>query len=322
MPLSKEKKAAYISRVQTILSTYKKFFVVSVSNVGSRSLQKTRLQMRGTAEILMGKKSLLRKALSVFMEANPDDPIGCIGDYLTGMGGFVFTNSDLGEVRDMIISNKVPAPARPGAIAPKDVIVPAGGTGCDPGQTSFFQVLQLPTKIVKGQIEITTQVELIKKGDKVGASEAALLDKLNIMPFEFGLGIMDIYDNGSRFGPEVLDMDDEVLTGLFNSSIRKLAAVSLMLGYPTQVSLAHSMANAFKDLCSVVVGLDTYSFPEAEPFKAYLADPSAFMSAGGGGGGGGGDAPAESAAAAVVEEEVDAFEGGMDMFGGGGGGDY
>ena len=65
MPLSKEKKTAYIARVQNILSTYKKFFVVTVENVGSKAMQTTRMQMRGKAEILMGKKSLLRKALSI-----------------------------------------------------------------------------------------------------------------------------------------------------------------------------------------------------------------------------------------------------------------
>lgn len=64
-------------------------------------------------------------------------------------------------------SNRVPAPARAGSLAPVNVIVPAGPTGCDPGQTSFFQVLQIATKITKGQIEITTPVQILKAGDKV-----------------------------------------------------------------------------------------------------------------------------------------------------------
>lgn len=61
----------------------------------------------------------------------------------------------------------MPAPARAGSLAPVNVIVPAGPTGCDPGQTSFFQVLQIATKITKGQIEITTPVQILKAGDKV-----------------------------------------------------------------------------------------------------------------------------------------------------------
>jgi len=315
MPLSKEKKSAYIQRVMVILGTYSKFFVVTTDNVGSKAMQNTRLQMRGTAEILMGKKTLLRKALAMFLEENPGHPIAAIKPFMYGSTGFVFTNGDLGKVRDFIFANKVPAPARAGAVAPTDVTVPGGPTGCDPGQTSFFQVLQIPTKIVKGQIEITSDVGLIKAGDKVGASEAALLDKLNIRPFEYGLKISTIYDNGSTIGAEVLDIDDSVLTNLFCTAIRNVAAVSMSIGYPTTASLPHVFGNTFKDLCSIVVGLDNYSFAEAEPYKAYLADPSAFAAPSGGGGGGGEAAAVEEKG--PVEEEVDPMEGGMDMFGGG-----
>jgi hypothetical protein len=45
-------------------------------------------------------------------------------------------------------------------------------------QAIVFQVLNIPTKINKGTVEIITPVELIKKGEKVGSSESALLAKL------------------------------------------------------------------------------------------------------------------------------------------------
>lgn len=62
---------------------------------------------------------------------------------VVGNVGFIFTNGDLGKVRDVIEEHRVPAPARVGSLAPIDVKVPPGPTGCDPGQTSFFQVLQV-----------------------------------------------------------------------------------------------------------------------------------------------------------------------------------
>jgi large subunit ribosomal protein LP0 len=314
MPISKAKKAAFLKRMQVVFATYSKFFVVLVDNVGSRSIQKTRYEMRGTAEIVMGKKTLLRKALSIFMEANPGHMMGQIEQFMYLTTGFVFTNGDLGKVRAMIAANKVPAPARPGAIAPANVNVPAGPTGCDPGQTGFFQVLQIPTKIVKGQIEITSVVELITEGDKVGPSEAALLDKLNIRPFEYGFKIKKIFDNGSIYDIAVLDITADVLTSIFCASIKDIAAVSLALSYPTAASFPHSMGNAFKDLCAIVVGLDTYSFPLADPYNAYVKDPSAFAAAAAPAAGGAAPAAAAAPAKAVVEE-VDPMEGGMNMFG-------
>lgn len=107
--------------------------------------------MRGNAEILMGKNTLMKKVLKDFLEANPSHYHASLEEKMSGNVGFVFTNGDLPKVRDQILANRVPAPARVGSIAPVEVVVPAGPTGCDPGQTSFFQVLlsiqsQLPLK--------------------------------------------------------------------------------------------------------------------------------------------------------------------------------
>jgi len=319
MPLSKDKKKEYFIKMTRMLSTYDKVFVVGVDNVGSQQMNLTRKNMRGKAEILMGKNTLMRKVLADFLEANPGHFYQHIEHKMSGNVGFVFTNYDLPKVRDMILANRVPAPARIGAISPVDVVVPAGPTGCDPGQTSFFQVLQIPTKIVKGQIEITNPVNLIKKGEKVGSSEAALLTKLNIKPFSYGLAIDCIFDNGSQFSVDVLDIDEAQIFAKFSFALSTVAALSLQIAYPTQASLPHSIGNAFKTLVAVAVGLDNYTFAQAAPFKAFLANPSAFAVAA---------APTAAGAAPVVaaapekpkEEEVDALDGGMDMFGGGGGG--
>lgn len=324
MPLSKDKKKEYFQRMTRMLETYGKVFVVCVDNVGSQQMNATRKSMRGLAEILMGKNTLMKKVMKEFLANNKGHFYQHLVSKMAGNVGFVFTNSDLPKIRDLILANRVPAPARVGAISPVDVVVPAGPTGCDPGQTSFFQVLQIPTKIVKGQIEITNPVNLIKKGDKVGSSEAALLSKLNIKPFSYGLVIDCVFDHGSIFSPAVLDIDEAYLSARFMEACHKIAAISLQIGYPTQASLPHSIAGAFKALVAVTVNLDNYTFEKAQPYKDFLANPSAFASAAAPAGGAApaaGDAP--KAPEKPKEEEVDALDGGMDMFGGGGGGgDY
>jgi len=322
MPLSKAKKADYYKRLLGLFATYSKAFIVLVDNVGSQQMNQTRRSMRGIAEILMGKNTLIRKVLKQFLEDHPGHFYASILPKVAGNIGFVFTNGDLAKVRDLILANKVPAPARVGAVSPVDVTIPAGPTGCDPGQTSFFQVLQIPTKIVKAQIEITNPVNLIKKGDKVGSSESALLSKLNIRPFSYGLVIDSVFDNGAIFSVDVLDIDETILASRFSFALSQVAALSLELGFPTQASLAHSIGNAFKTLVAITVNLDNFSFPKADPYKAFLADPSAFaVAAPAAAAGGGAAAPAAAAGPPPPkEEEVDALDGGMDMFGGGGGG--
>lgn len=82
--------------------------------------------------------------------------------HVRGNVGFVFTAGELSEVREKLLENKVRAPARPNAIAPCDVIIPAQNTGLGPEKTSFFQALAIATKISKGTIEIINDVHIVK----------------------------------------------------------------------------------------------------------------------------------------------------------------
>lgn len=319
MPLSAERKAEYFEKMKELMTTYSKCFIVDIDNVGSMQLQQTRMSLRGTAEVLMGKNTMMRKCIREYVEENPDSPIAQLEECCRGNVGFVFTNGDLGEIRENLESNVRPAPAKVGTRAPSDVIVPKGPTGCDPGQTAFFQTLQISTKITRGQIEMTADTHLITMGDKVTASEAALLQKLNIEPFTYGMTLKSVYDSGSLFDAKVLDITDDVLAEKFVVALNTISKLSLALNMPTAASVTHSVANAFKAILAVTVELDSYTFAKAETYKAYLADPSAF--AGSGGGGGGGAAAAEEVA--VEEEEVEEAPPATDMFGGDGdGGDY
>mmetsp|Transcript_32673 Transcript_32673/g.54734 ORF Transcript_32673/g.54734 Transcript_32673/m.54734 type:complete len:324 (+) Transcript_32673:145-1116(+) len=323
MPLSADRKTWYFERLTTLLGTYSKLFVVEVDNVGSKQLQDTRKTLRGKAEILMGKNTMMRKCMKEYVENNPGSPVEKLIECCRGNVGFVFTNGDLGEIREVLESNTRPAPAKVGAVAPCDVIVPKGGTGCDPGQTAFFQTLQIATKITRGQIEMVNDTHLITKGEKVTASEAALLQKLNIEPFSYGLVLKAVYDNGSLFDAKVLDITDEVLATKFCEALKALASLSLALGFPTQASVPHSIVNAFKAVLAVTIELPTYTFDKADLYEEYLKDPSKFAGPATGGGGGGGDAGAAAAEPEPEEEEVE-MGGGGDLFGGddGGGGDY
>lgn len=275
MPLSPERKAEYFIKMKELLSTYTKCLIVEVDNVGSSQLQSTRQALRGKAEILMGKNTMMRKILKDYVEENPDTAVAQLEKTIRGNVGFVFTNGDLGEVREALEANVRPAPARVGAIAPIAVVVPKGPTGCDPGQTAFFQTLQIATKITKGQIEMVNDTPLIKAGEKVTASQVALLQKLNISPFTYGLILKSVYDNGSLFDASVLDMTDDVLTAKFAEAATMIAKLSLVLGYPTQASVPHSIANAFKAVLAVTVGLENYTFDKAEPYKALVGPKKA-----------------------------------------------
>ena len=199
-------------------------------------------------------------------------------------------------IKDKIGEYKVGAPAKAGSIAPVDVVVPGGGTGLDPSQTSFFQALNIPTKINRGAVEILNDVQVITNGEKVGASEAALLAKLNIKPFAYGLVFQHVFENGTIYSPKVLDITDDDLVAKFQAGLNNVTSVALATGVPTQSSVPHSIINAYKKVLSVAVATE-YSFPLADKVKEMLANPEAFAAAAAAA------APAAAAAEAKPAEE-------------------
>jgi len=269
-------KSNYFLKLVQLLDEYPKCFIVGVDNVGSKQMQQIRISLRGTGVVLMGKNTMIRKAIRGHVENNPN--LEKILAHVRGNVGFVFTKEDLCEVREKIMTNKVKAPARAGALAPCHVWVPAQNTGLGPEKTSFFQALHIPTKISKGTIEILNEIHLIKEGDRVGASEATLLNMLNISPFSYGLIIQQVYDSGTIFAPEVLDITPEDLRARFMQGVRNVAAVSLKIGYPTMASAPHSMVNGLKNLIAIAIATDI-NFAAADMAKEYLKDPSKFASA-------------------------------------------
>lgn len=148
----------------------------------------------------------------------------------------------------------------------------------EPGKTSFFQALQVPTKIARGTIEITTDLKLVEAGTKVGPSEATLLNMLNISPFTYGMGIAQVYDQGQTFPAEILDIGEEQLLAVLAKAITTIATISLALNFPTLPSVMHSLVNSYKKVLAVAIETE-YSWPEIEELKDRIANPDAYASA-------------------------------------------
>jgi large subunit ribosomal protein LP0 len=167
----------------------------------------------------------------------------------------------------------------------------------EPGKTSFFQALGVPTKIARGTIEITTDLKLVEAGGKVGPSEATLLNMLNISPFTYGMGIAQVYDQGNTFPASVLDIGEEQLLKSFSSAVTTIAAVSLALNFPTLPSVIHSLVNSYKKVLAVAIETDI-SWPEIEQLKDRIANPEAYAAA----------APAAAAASGPAETKAEEKE--------------
>jgi len=256
-----ERKNKYFKQANILLDKYDKIMIVLCDNVQSHQMQKVRHALRGIAEVLMGKNTQIRKVmLDRCASGNARDQMmydKIVTDNLVhGNVGMILTNGDLQFIKTKLDENKIQAPARLGAVAPLDVVVPAGNTGLEPTKTSFFQALNIGTKITKGTVEILKDEKVVVKGEKVGSSEATLLQMLGIKPFFYGLELQWIYDQGSVYNNDVLSLTDDDMKAKFESGISRVTGFSLGCGYTTSISFPHVLMNAFKRAISVSIATE------------------------------------------------------------------
>eukprot|EP01002_Notosolenus_urceolatus_P004361 NODE_2148_length_1190_cov_188.851008_g1781_i0.p1 GENE.NODE_2148_length_1190_cov_188.851008_g1781_i0~~NODE_2148_length_1190_cov_188.851008_g1781_i0.p1 ORF type:complete len:330 (-),score=165.20 NODE_2148_length_1190_cov_188.851008_g1781_i0:62-1051(-) len=306
-----EKKVNYFTKVNALLDEFSKILIVNITNVRSGQMHAVRIALRGRAELVMGKNTLLKKVFADRLarnetQANIDLFKAFVsGGLLKDNVGLVLTNGDLKEVCGVLGEYKLQASARAGAISPVEVNIFAGNTGLEAAQTTFFQALNIPTKISKGTVEITKDVVILKIGDRVGNSEAALLTKLDMKPFMYGLEVVSIYENGQVCPKEVLDITDEVLQQTISGAVSEVAALSLAIDWPTEASLPHLIVGAFKDVFAISLGTDyTFSDFGADKLKEDIKSGKAVAAAPAASSAPKAAAPAaKKAAAPVVEEE-------------------
>lgn len=272
----KESKAARWSEFQEACKKYTKCLFVEVDNVTSKQICVMRKALRAIdAKMIMGKNTQLKAAIAdITQEPDPRQAdyetrkanwkprphLNIIRDNMCGNTGLIFTNGDLSAVSDILNTQVRAAPAKVGSIAPKQVVVPPGPTGMDPKQTQFFQALNIATKIVRAQIEIVNAVTIIQEGDKINPSQAALLDRLKICPFEYKMHIKSFMENGKHYSAKVLAIKSSDVLAAFSLSAANLTAISLSSGYMISSAAPHLIVNAFKNLAGASIA-SGYSFP-------------------------------------------------------------
>jgi large subunit ribosomal protein LP0 len=200
------------------------------------------------------KIQFLKKFSNIKKKKNPS--LESLLPYLSGNVGLIFTKIEPSEVKKILSENKIPAPAKIGQVAQCDVIIPSGPTNLPPDGTSFFQALNISTKIEKGQIEIEKPIKIITKGQNVGNSEFELLKKLNIVPFSYEIQIILIYDNKFSYDPVVLEISEENIIETIESVYGSISSVSKVICYPTLDSLKFTLKKTIANIYTVCRFLD------------------------------------------------------------------
>jgi large subunit ribosomal protein LP0 len=254
-----KKKEDYLDKVVALLEEYPKFLIVNCDNIGSKLMQDIRRSLRPSKSVLlMGKNTLIRKAVQSRIDDHPE--WAQFLPLIKQNVGIVLTKGSLANLREKLQENMRPAIAKAGVVAPDDVFLPKQVTHLEPSKTSFFAALNIATKITRGCVEILNDIKLCEKGKKVGSSEAALLQMLDIKPFVYGAKIISCFNGSIVFPPKFIDFSEN---GISDETLL------MALSHPAVLSFPQVIADGFRNLVAVSLGTD-YEFSQSEQFKNNL----------------------------------------------------
>lgn len=204
MVLSKTQKQELVTKLQNKIKGVKVVAIASLQNLPSRQLNLIRKKLRGKAEFLITRSTLLQKTL----ESRSD--LKQIPDHFKGSVAIILTDLDPFKLYALIKAAKSKASAKAGDIAPEDIIVPAGETNLPPGPVlSELKAAKIDARIQGPKITIGKDCKVATKGQPIKPEVAKVLTILGIEPMEISLRILLVKDETMTYAPEVLDVDQE-----------------------------------------------------------------------------------------------------------------
>jgi large subunit ribosomal protein L10 len=209
-----------------LLKKYPVIAVADLQKVRSSQIQEIRKKLRGKADLIVAKNTILKKAAE--KTADEKKNVDKFAESLTGSKVLIFTQMNPFELIIFLDKNKVRVPAKGGDIATGDIMIPAGNTGMQPGPViSEFNEAKVQTRIEGGSIFIAKDTVVAAKGDVIPVKTASLLSKLGMKPMEAGLSLSYAYDHGSVLGPTDLEFSLEKMKADVSTAARLAFGVAV-----------------------------------------------------------------------------------------------
>jgi len=219
-------KKEIFSDLQNLLKKYSVIAVADLQKVRSSQIQEIRKKLRGKAELVVAKNTILQKASENL--ANEKLNVDKFANSLSGSKVLIFTQMNPFELILFLNKNKVRVPAKGGDVATGEIMIPAGNTGLQPGPViSEFNEAKVQTRIEGGSIFVAKDTVVANRGDVISTKTASLLSKLGMKPMEAGLTLSYAFDNGLVLGPNDLAFDLDQMRSQFSTAARLAFGLAL-----------------------------------------------------------------------------------------------
>jgi len=237
-----------IDQIKELTEQVKKYSVVGLLDLykfPSNPLQSVRKSLRGQAEIFMRKKCVLERSVE---EVKDKKDLKKLVEIEVKKPAVILTNMNPFKLFKILNQNKSQAYAKPGDIAPIDIVVSAGPTSLPAGPAiGDLQRAKIPAMVQEGKIHVRKDTIVAKQGEEITREASDILKKLDIQPMEISINLLAAWEDGIVFGKDILGIDEEEYLNKLELAYNHAINLSVNTGYPTKDSVKIMIGKAFRE---------------------------------------------------------------------------
>ncbi len=236
-------KQEVVNKLSGLFDRYPVVGVLDISNLPAREFQQTRQKLRGEAEIVVAKNTLIELALRKVSKRK--EKLEEMVKYLNGQSALIFSRMNPFRLNKALRQNRINAPAKPGSKSVRDVVIPAGETEFAPGPiVAELQRAGIKARIQAGKVVIMEECHLLKEGDVITKEISDVLAKFGILPLELGLKLRAAYEAGMIFAGEVLEYDEQKAVEHIQLAWTSAFNLAVNTDYPTSATVGIMLSKA------------------------------------------------------------------------------
>ena len=259
-----EWKKEEVKELIEIINKYDVVGIVDLMNIPAKQLQEMRKNLKNDAVIRMAKKNLIDLALE---DCNADKTnVVDLSEHMDGQVAIIATEMNPFKLYKILEKSKTSAPAKAGAIAPDDIVVPEGDTGLT--NLAFMGELGqvgIPARPQDGKIFIQKETVVVNAGEEVSKQMAATLARLDINPMEVGMDLKAVYEEGSIYTSDVLAIDEEQTLADVQNAFKNAFNLSVNAAIPTDETISTIITLAYTRAINVGVEAAIMTSETSEP---------------------------------------------------------
>jgi len=234
-----DEKVKEVDEIAELINQYPVVGLMDLNKLPAACLQRAKHGLANDMKVRIAKKTVIERAIE---KSDKKELL----EKMINQPALILTKENPFKIYRKIDKNRSKVSAKPGDVAPEEIIVNAGPTDLPPGPAiSTLSAAKIPAKVEGGKIAVIRDVVVAKKGDKITPELASILNMLKLKPIEIALNVVALWEGGMLFTKDVLAVDETKIIGDMQLSASRAFNLAMHVGWVSKETIRPLIVKAF-----------------------------------------------------------------------------